>query len=182
MLGEARCNLDGLLVIGRVQVEAHCTQRVFHEIHHCRAILLNETGTRCPNDHLRGAHRFTLCEQHPRGIAQCRIERERNHTRNQIDFLLDEHRTHVRETGFHDGHIGAIVQPLLAQHRPHGDIDTAARRVGGEHLALEIFHPLDRTIFQDEEFVGVIPLDPILKLIGDHPNIVHAGVLDRQCE
>ena len=67
---------------------------------------------------------------------------------------------------------------MLAQHGAHRDIDRAAGRVGGDRPALEVLDLLDRAVRQHHELVAVEAHIAVLELVGDHPQIIHAGVLD----
>ena len=79
-------------------------------------------------------------------LRQFGIERERQHARDQIDLLLGQHRLHGRERRLDHGVVALVLEPVLVQHRPHGDVDGAAVGIGGDDLALEVLDLLDRTV------------------------------------
>ena len=115
-------------------------------------------------------------------IAQRRIERERQHARHQIDFLLRQHRRHGGERRLDRGVVAFVVESVLVQHRLHRDIDAAAGGVGGNDLALQILDLGDAAVLAHEELVGIIARRAVLKLVGDDFEIVEAGILDGEPE
>ena len=181
-LADARRDLHRLLVVRGIEVPAHRADRVLHEIDHRCAVLLNHARARRPDDHLRAADHFLLREEHARRGAQLRVERERDHARNDVRLLGEERRLHIGKRGLDGVHFLAIVKAVLAQHRAHDDVHGAAGDVGRDHLALQVPHRLHGGILEHEKLVGVVALDPILELVGDHPQVVHARVLHRNRE
>ena len=169
-------------MVRRVEIPAHDADHVLHHVDRGGAVLVDEALAHRPHDHLRLADRLLLIEQRARGVAQVGIEREGNDTGNERGLLGGQHRPHGRERGFHHGIVALLLEAVLAQHRAHGDIDRAPGGVGRDHLALEVRDRFDRAVLEDEIFVAVAVADAVLEVVADHPQVVHAGVLDRERE
>ena len=99
-----------------------------------------------------------------------------------IDLLFRQHRAHGRERRFDHGVVALVLQPELAQHGAGGDVDRAAGGVGADDLALEILRLLDRPVGEHEIFLGVVAGHAVAELVGDHADIVEAGVLNGDAE
>ena len=73
-------------------------------------------------------------------------------------------------------------RPELAQHRADGDVDRAAGGVGGDHLALEVLGFLIGPSASTRYSLRVVARHAVAELVGDHPDVVEAGVLDGDAE
>ena len=133
---------------------------------------------RHPDAQRRLAHGVTLGEEHGGVLAQLRIIVERRRGGDQIHLLFQQHGLHGAEARLHHGVIALVLQARLVEHGAHGDIDSAARRIGGEHLALEVGDGLDAAVGAHHELVAVIALRAIDEFIGENAQVVHARVLD----
>jgi hypothetical protein len=129
-------------------------------------------------DELGHADRVLAGEQRPRNLRQLRIERERPHRRNQVGLLLRQHGAHGGKRRFDDRVVAIGLEPVLAQHRPHGDIDGAAGGIDRHHFALEILDLVDWAVGAHVELVRVVAMVAVAEIVGDDADIVHAGVLD----
>ena len=137
---------------------------------------------RDPYDHLRRAERLFLGKQHPRDPLELGIEREWRHERRQIRLLLNEHCLHGGERRLDHGIVAPVLEPVLAQHRPHGDVDCASGGVGRDDPAFEILDRADGAVREHEELVAVMAARPVLELVPHNAQILEPCVLDRQCE
>src|SRR5579862_10022482 len=111
--------------------------------------------------------------------AQLWIKCKWQHRRNEIDLLLGKHGAHGRKRRLYDGVVAVRLEAMLPQHRPHGDVNSAACGVGRDDLAFKILDFLDRAIVEDFVSVVAVAWCTILKFVGDDPDIVHAGIFDR---
>jgi hypothetical protein len=68
------------------------------------------------------------------------------------------------------------------QHRLHGDVDRAARRIGGDDLALEVLDLLDRTVLEHHIFLGIVAFDAVLEFVANDAQVVQPGVADGDAE
>jgi hypothetical protein len=67
---------------------------------------------------------------------------------------------------------------MLAQHGAAGDIDRRANGVGADHLALEVLDLIDAAVLADIVLLAEITRYAVLELVGDHHDVVEAGVID----
>ncbi len=182
LFGELGRDLHRLVVVLGVEIPAHHPHRVLHEVDHGGAVLVQEAFACRPHDHLRRADRIALGEQRPCQTVELGVVGERRHARDQVGLLLQEDRLHGRQRRLEHRIVALVLEPVLAQHRPHGDVDRAAGGIGCDHLALEVLDLLDRAVLQHEVLRGEVAGHAVLELVGDHPQIGHAGILDGDAE
>src|SRR5215469_12278190 len=75
LLGQARSNRHDFGVVRRIEKPVGDAQRVFHEIHHRGAVLIDEGLPRAPEQELRQTHNIAVVEERLGNAAQLWIER-----------------------------------------------------------------------------------------------------------